>query len=262
MINESKVLKKLRSGEVVCSFKLNLCSGHAAELAALAGFDCIWLDMEHVAQDWSAINAQTWAAKAHNTDVMVRVSRGGYSDYIKPFEQNASGILVPHIMSEKDARDIIRMTRFYPVGRRPIDGGNGDGLYGMLDLETYLQHSNNQRFIALQIEDPEPLPELEAIADLEGYDMLFFGPGDFSQGIGAPGRWNHPELLKTRERIATTAHKYGKFAATTGTLDNLESLINMGYGFVNIGADVVGLADYCGKLTRGFKKMCELKPHL
>jgi 4-hydroxy-2-oxoheptanedioate aldolase len=188
---------------------------------------------------------------------MVRVSRGGYSDYIKPFEQNASGILVPHIMSADDARKVVNMTRFYPVGRRPIDGGNSDGCYGMTDLDTYLEHSNSQRFIALQIEDPEPLAELDAIADMEGYDMLFFGPGDFSQGIGAPGQWDHPKLIKTRERIAATARKYGKFAATTGTLDTLESLIDLGYNFVNIGADVVGLTDYCGKLARGFKKICE-----
>ena len=252
-MRESQVLKKLRNGENVCCFKLNFSSGQAAEIVAMLGFDCIWVDQEHTAQDWAAVIAQNWAAQAHNVDVMVRVSRGSYSDYIKPFEINAAGIMVPHIMDVEDARKVIYMTRFHPIGRRPIDGGNGDGAYGMIDINEYIKQANEQRFIALQIEDPEPLDTLEEIADLDGYDMLFFGPGDFSQGIGAPGQWDHPELLKTRERVATVARKYGKFAATVGNLSNFKDLINMGYQFINLGADVVGLTNYCRELVQGFR---------
>ncbi|MDD4193187.1 MAG: aldolase/citrate lyase family protein, partial [Mangrovibacterium sp.] len=101
-------------------------------------------------------------------------------------------------------------------------------------------------------EDPEPLDDLEAIAALEGYDMLFFGPGDFSHGIGAPGKWDHPLLLETRERIAKAARKYGKFAATTGSIQNAGELVSMGYQFINIGADVIGLCSYCSKLVSDF----------
>ena len=252
-IRESQVLKKLRAGENVCSFKLNLCCGQVAELAAMTGFDCIWLDQEHVATDWSVLSAQTWAAKVYDVDVMIRVSRGGYSDYIKPFEIDAAGILVPHIMDVEDARKVVRTTRFHPVGRRPIDGGNSDGAYSMIPMLEYMKQANEQRFIALQIEDPEPLDTLEEIADLEGYDMLFFGPGDFSQGIGAPGQWDHPELLQTRERIAAVARKYGKFAATVGNLSNFKNLINMGYQFINLGSDVTGLTKYCSDLVQGFR---------
>ena len=253
-MRESRVLRKLRAGETVCSFKLNLSCGQAAELVAMTGFDCIWLDMEHIAQDWSVIAAQNYAAKTYDTDVMVRVSRGGYSDYIKPFEMDATGIMVPHIMNLDDARKVVHFTRFHPIGRRPIDGGNSDGCYTMVDLDDYIKQSNEQRFVVLQIEDPEPLDSLEAIAELEGYDMLFFGPGDFSQGIGAPGQWNHPLLLKTREQVAKIARKYGKFAGTTGSIDNYKNLIEMGYNFVNLGSDVVGLTAYCQKLAGEFKR--------
>ena len=253
-MRESQVLRKLRAGEIVNCIKLNLCDGYVAELAAIAGFDCIWLDREHVVQDWSVITAQNWAAKAHDTDVMVRVSRGSYSEYVKPFEIDVSGIMVPHIMSIEDAKKVIRMTRFHPVGRRPIDGGNSDGGYSAMDFDYYLEQSNRQRFVVLQIEDPEPLDALDAIADLEGYDMLFFGPGDFSQGIGAPGQWNHPKLVETRELVAKVAHKYGKYAGTVGRIDNLNQLTDMGYGFISIGADVVGLTNYFKNLIERFNK--------
>ncbi|MFA7492869.1 MAG: aldolase/citrate lyase family protein [Proteiniphilum sp.] len=254
-MKESRVLKKLRAGEVVSCFKLNLSGGEVAEIAAMSGFDCIWLDREHVVQDWSDIKAQNWAAKSYNADVMVRVSRGNYSDLIKPLEMDATGLLVPHIMNLEDAKKIIHFTRFHPIGRRPIDGGNADGGYTNLDFDKYLEQANAQRFIALQIEDPEPLDDLEAIAALEGYDMLFFGPGDFSQGIGAPGQWDHPLLIETRKRVAEVARKYGKFAATTGSVHNVEELINMGYQFISIGADVIGLSSYCNELVHSFNRL-------
>lgn len=251
-MRESNVLKKLNQGENTVCFKINIPSGQIAELAAIAGFDCLWLDMEHVAQDWSVIQMQNWAARAHDVDVMVRVERGSYSDYIKPFELDAAGILVPHIMSLKDAESVVKMTRFHPIGRRPVDGGNSDGAYACLDFNTYLKQSNEQKFVALQIEDPEPLDELEAIAALEGYDMLFFGPGDFSQGLGVPGQWDHPEIQRTRELVAKTARNHGKHAGTVGSLDNCQSLIDMGYNFISIGADVIGLSGYCKQIVAGF----------
>ena len=251
----SRVLQKLRAGEIVSCFKLNLSCGRAADIAAISDFDCLWLDMEHVPSDWSVIEKQIWAAKARNVDVMVRVSRGGYSDYIKPLELDASGIMVPHIMSLADAENVVRMTRFHPVGRRPVDGGNADGAYCKIDFLKYLKQANEQRFVAIQIEDPEPLDDLEAIVSLEGIDMIFFGPGDFSHGIGAPGEWNCTKLVETRRRIAEICTAHGKFAATIGSIDNLDELVSMGYRFISVGADVVGLGQYCENTITEFRKI-------
>ncbi|MEJ7767250.1 MAG: aldolase/citrate lyase family protein [Chitinophagaceae bacterium] len=251
-MRRSRVLDKLRAGKTVSCVKLNIADAQVSALASMCGFDCVWVDTEHMATDWSVINSHIWATKAHDVDIMVRVSRGSYSEYIKPLELDATGILVPHIMSLEDAKKVIHMTRFHPIGRRPIDGGGADGSYTNLDFNQYLQQANDQRFISLQIEDPEPLDQLEAIAALEGYDMLFFGPGDFSQGIGAPGDWTNSRLMEARKYIAETAVKYGKIAATTGGIDSLPELIAMGYQFINIGADIVGLSNYFHQLVNRF----------
>ena len=248
----SRVLKKLRSGQVATCFKLNLADARAAEIAALAGFDCLWTDLEHVPNDLSTIERIIWAAKSQDTDVLVRVSRGGYSDYIRPLELDAAGIMVPHCMNLADAREVVRMTRFHPLGVRPVDGGNADGAYCGVDFNRYLEQANEQRMVVVQIEDPEPLEELDAIAALPGIDMLFFGPGDFSQAIGAPGVWDHPRLVEARRRVAEAATAAGKFAGTVGSAANLEELIAQGYRFISIGADVVGLAQYCSSVMRTF----------
>ena len=251
-MRESKVLKNLRAGIHASCLKVNFNDPQVSELAAMSGFDCLWIDREHQAQDWSVVASHIWAAKSHDVDVMVRVSRGSYSDYIKPMELDATGILVPHIMSLEDAKNVIHMTRFHPQGRRAVDGGNADGGYTRYDMLPYMAFSNRQRFVVLQIEDPEPLNDLDAIAALDGFDMLFFGPGDFSQGIGAPGVWDHPLLLETRKAVATAARKHGKFAATVGGPGNLAELKEMGYHFISMGADVVGVKNYCQELLSAF----------
>jgi 4-hydroxy-2-oxoheptanedioate aldolase len=252
-MKESKVLRKLRAGKIVSCFNVHF-DAQSSDIAGMSGFDCLWIDREHMAGDWSDLKMHIWAAKSHDMDVMVRVARGSYSDYIKPLELDASGIMVPHIMGIEDARNVVHMTRFHPQGRRPLDGGNADGEYTRIAYTDYIKQANEQRFIILQIEDPEPLEELEAIAALDGIDMLFFGPADFSHGIGAPGNWNHPKLLETRKRVAEVAVKNGKYAGIPAGIDNLDALIEMGYSFFAIGSDVIAVGSYCDQLMEGFLK--------
>jgi 4-hydroxy-2-oxoheptanedioate aldolase len=252
----SKVLRKLRNGEAVSCLNVHF-DPQVTDIAGMAGFDCVWIDREHLAGDWSSLQMHIWAAKSNDMDVMVRVSRGSYSDYIKPLELDATGIMVPHIMGIDDARKVVQMTRFHPIGRRPLDGGNADGGYATIDYKDYLPQANKERFVIVQIEDPEPLGDLDAIAALDGIDMLFFGPADFSQGIGAPGDWDHPKLADARRRVSEAAAKHGKFAGTTGTINNIDELIKSGYKFINIGADVVGVGTYCRQLIAGFSKKIE-----
>lgn len=248
----SKVLEKLRAGEVVSCTKLNMQDSILVELAGMSGLDCVWVDMEHIPNDYSVIGKQILAAKASNIDILVRVPRGGYSDYIRPLEMDATGIMVPHIMSLEDAKKVVWMTRFHPIGRRPVDGGNADGAYCNIDFNDYLNQANERRFVMVQIEDPEPLAELDAICSLEGIDIIFFGPGDFSHGIGAPGQWDHPELLRAKELVAKTAVKHGKFAGTVGSAANKDALIDMGYRFISIGADVVAMTQYYNSIAGSF----------
>jgi len=247
-MRKSRVLETLRAGKVAKSIKLNLHDPKIAEIAGMCGFDAIWMDMEHVPTDWQSIENGIRAAKIYDADLVVRVERGTYSDYVRPFESDASGIIVPHIMNAQEVRQIVRTTRFHPLGMRPVDGGNTDGAFCMIDFNEYLRQANANRFVCVQIEDVEPLDQLEEIASVEGIDMIFFGPGDFSQSLGCPGQWDHPKLVSTRKLIAEVCHKHGKYAATVGGPGNYKQLVDMGYTYINIGADVVGLSSYFSRL--------------
>ncbi len=246
-MRKSKVIKKINEGKTAFSIKLNLADPRGAELAAMSGFDCIWIDMEHVPSDYSTIENLNRAAKLYDCDVLCRIGRtGGYSDIIRPLEADCTGIMVPHLMSLEEAKQIVYYTKFHPIGRRPLDGGNADGKFCLVDGKDYMKEANEERFTVIQIEDPEPVKELEEICALEGIDMIFFGPADFSQGIGAPCDWDNPQIDETRKLVAKTARKYGKMAGTTGSVATAQARIDEGYNFINVGADVGGLAAFYG----------------
>ena len=243
-MRESRVLRKLREGKVATCVKLNLLDPRVAEIAAMSGFDCLWIDMEHVPTDYATVENMVRAAKIYDTDILTRVARGPYSNMTVPLEADSTGIMVPHLMSLAEAKQVVYYTKFHPIGRRPVDGGNADGKYCLVDADDYMKQANEQRFVIVQIEDPEPLEELEEICALPGIDMIFFGPADFTQGAGIPNDFSNPKVLETKKLIAKTARKYGKFAGTVGGIGNQDELIAMGYNFISLGADVVALSAY------------------
>ena len=210
----SRVLDKMRAGKKAISYKINLGCPRAVEIAAMSGFDCVWICQEHVPTDHATMEAQILAAKAFDTDIIVRVAKGSYSDFIRPLEADATGIMVPHLMSAEEARKIARTTRFQPIGLRPVDGGNADGMFCMLPFGEYIKFANENRMVIVQIEDPEATEQLEEICQVPGIDMIFFGPGDYSHAIGDPGNISSPEIVRVRKLVVETAHRYGKFAGT------------------------------------------------
>ena len=251
----SRVLKKLRDGKIATCTKMNLADPRAVQVAGLVGFDCVWLCTEHVPTTMGDIESQIMAAKLHDMDPMVRVPRGSYSDLIQPLEADAAGIMVPHCMSLADAQAIVQQTRFHPIGRRPVDGGNVDGSFCMIPFTEYIQQANEQRFVIVQIEDPEPLEELDDICQVEGIDMIFFGAGDFSHSIGVPAQMQHPEVQKARKRVAETANKYGKIAAINCMPDGIQQMVDMGFRFIGCGADVAALGAYWKNVAEEFAKI-------
>lgn len=243
-MRNSRALKVMRNGGVAVSIKCNLADPREAEIAAGCGFDCIWIDLEHVPNSMSTVGEFVRAAKIHDCDVLTRVARGSYSDLIRPLEADSTGIMVPHLMNLEEAKKIVYYTKFHPVGRRPVDGGNADAGFVCQDMLEYIREANDQRFVVVQIEDPEPLQELDEICALPGIDMIFFGPADFSQGMGKPFQFGNKDLIAVRKQIAETARKYHKLAGTVGCTENIAELASLGYQFINIGSDVNALYDY------------------
>lgn len=239
---QSRVRRLLRAGKIPSVLKINLCDPRVIEIAALCGADALWLCTEHVPNDWLALENQIRAARIYGADTLVRVGRGSYSDYIRPLEAGATGIIVPHVGNAGEARQIVDWCRFHPIGRRALDGGNIDGQFCLTSITDYVAQSNEDRLIILQIESPEALEKVDEIAAVPGFDGLLFGPGDFSHRIGHVGELTHPRVVDARKRVAAAARAAGKFAMASGLIAPFPELVAEGYQLVGVGADVACLA--------------------
>ncbi len=257
-MRKSRIKRKINEEGIAFSLKLNFNDPRGVELGAMCGFDAIWVDMEHVPSTFVEIENMVRAAKLYDTDIITRVAKGCYSDYIRPLEADSTGIMVPHLMNFEEAQKIVYYTKFHPIGRRPLDGGNADGAYCLIEPQNYMKTANEERITIVQIEDPEPMGDLEKICALPGIDMIFFGPADFSQGIAAPCEFSNPQLLDARKRVAECARKHNKFAGTTGGVGNYKELWSEGYNFINLTSDVIVLGNTYRDIIKTVKSKEEI----
>jgi 4-hydroxy-2-oxoheptanedioate aldolase len=251
-LRSSHILRELRAGRHATALKLNLIDPRIVELAGLADASAVWLCNEHVPNDWLNLEHQVRAAKLHDLDTIVRVSKGSYSDYVKPFELDATAIMVPHVTTAEEARAIVDMVRCHPLGRKPLDAGNMDGLFCQVPLAEYAAHCNTERLVILQIESPEALERVEEIAAVPGFDALLFGAGDYSHRIGKLGQATSPEVVAARKRVAAAALKHGKHVMVASLYGQLEQLLEEGTRIFCLGADVIEVGNAFHKLVSNF----------
>ncbi|MBZ2198997.1 HpcH/HpaI aldolase family protein [Occultella gossypii] len=234
----SSLAQHLRAGELALTIKVNLSDPQVCEIAALAGADAVWLDREHCVGDWPGLYHQILAARRRDTEAIVRVPRGSYSDIVKPYELGASAVMVPQIADLNDAAAVVAQAKFAPVGERALDGGNSDGDFGRLAFGDYMERAERDTLLILQLESPAAVEQADRIAALAGVDVVFFGPGDFAQKAGIPGQFGHADVLAAQEAVADAARNNGIVAGTVlhpGT--SVESLVTQGFTLINVAAD-------------------------
>ena len=252
-MHESGVLNKLRNDDPVWCAKTNLTDPNVIEIMGYLGIHCVWLCMEHCPVNMETVHNQIRTAKMMGMDAMVRVSKGSYSDLIRPFEMDATGIMVPHCMSGDEAADIVRMTRFQPLGRRAWDGGNSDGPFCMRPPTEYLSFANDQRFVIVQIEDKEAVDCMEDIVAVDGIDIFFLGPGDLSHSYGVPGEFGHPSVRGAVDKLAELCAKYNRCWGMPCGPDDAAGLMAKGARFLAAGADVTAIAEKFRSMREGYE---------
>ena len=151
---KSRVKRTTSAGKVATILKCNTVDIKVAEIFALAQPDAIWLCMEHGSLDYNQAENQSNAAKIYDVDSLLRVNRGSYSNYIRGLEVDCTGLIIPQIKSLADAKEIEEFTKFPPIGKRGVDGGNNDGKYTKLDMAEYIKQANQERLVIYQIETP------------------------------------------------------------------------------------------------------------
>lgn len=249
----SKIKAKLAKNEPVLLTTLHFGDATVFEMTSLMGWDGIWLDLEHHGHSVETAAHLARAARVGSSDIMIRPAKGEFMRMGRILEIGAQGIMYPRCDNAEEARQVVRWSKFAPLGERGIDSGNADNPYCMMPLVEYLQAANEQTFIVIQIEDPKALVHAEAMAAVEGVDVLFLGPGDFSILAGVPGQFDHPKIKEAMHTVAAAAKKAGKhWGMPIFSMDHAKEVMELGGRFLCHGADLLMVKNGLEEIARKF----------
>jgi len=177
-MRSSTTLRRIRDGEVIRTCVLGHYIPAFVCHAARAGYDCIWLDLEHRALTLREVQALLAFSHLYDIDIMLRPPTLEKTGLYRYLEDGAAGLLIPHVSTPEKAQMLVDAVKFPPIGDRGIDNAGLDADFHLHDADEYVAWANRETFLCVQIETPEGVRNVDDIATVEGVDMIFVGPGD------------------------------------------------------------------------------------
>lgn len=245
--------QRLQSGEALIGLWLGLANPYSAELAANAGFDWLLIDGEHAPNDLRSLLGQLQAVAPYASQPVIRPVVGDTALIKQVLDIGVQTLLVPMVESVEQARELVRATRYPPLGVR----GVGSALARASRWNTvtgYLDKADEQICLLVQIENREGLANLDAIAAVDGVDGVFIGPADLSAALGYRGNPGHPDVQAAIEDAIVRITTAGKAAGILSADETLaRRYLELGATFVAVGVDTTVLMRGLQSLASTFK---------
>jgi 2-keto-3-deoxy-L-rhamnonate aldolase RhmA len=207
------------------------------EASGHAGFDWAVLDMEHTPMDLSTLVSMLQATLGTTMVPIVRVPSNDPVTVKRVLDAGAVTVLFPFVQDADEAARAVASTRYPPEGVRGMAGMSRASKFGT--TPNYMTTANAGQAVIVQIETPQAMDQLEAIAAVPGVDALFIGPGDLAGTMGLPGQIGHPSVVASMERAAERAHAVGmRIGTVMGTVEQVQHFRAAGYDFVGLASDL------------------------
>lgn len=225
----SRVKAKLKRGEPALVTCLHFLDAAVFEMTSILGFDCIWMDLEHHPTGVETAANLMRGARVGVADILARPGKGELMRMGRLLELGASGIMYPRCSGVEEAKEVVRWSKFAPLGTRGFDGAGPDSRFASMSMTDYLAAANEETFIVIQLEEQAAVDQAEAIAAIPGVDVLMLGPADFSVLSGIPGQFDHPKVQAAVEKIAAAAKNQGKhWGMPSFSLEHARQLLALG----------------------------------
>ncbi|MFN9721288.1 MAG: HpcH/HpaI aldolase family protein [Planctomycetota bacterium] len=239
-MRRSKTLERIRRGEHVRM----CCLGHYIpsyiKQAAFYGYDCIWLDLEHRGIPDRDVQNLLTHSHLHDIDIMLRPPTLEKTRLYRYLEDGATGLMIPHVNTAEKAQMLVEATKFPPLGDRGLDGAGLDANYMVDGADVFTAEANRETFLVVQVETPEAIANVEAIAAVPGLDGIFVGPGD----LGLRLKYDQTGLTLDAafSRVAAACRANGKFwGSPAGTKEILHQRQRLGAQLMNFGGEFVAI---------------------
>jgi 4-hydroxy-2-oxoheptanedioate aldolase len=206
--------QKLEKGEMALGPFMKFSDPAAVEIAGLAGFDFVIIDMEHGPISYERAQDLIRAAELRNITPVIRVPENTEIYIQRALDIGAKAVQVPQVSTVKDAEAVAKSSRFFPEGARGACRYVKAANYSSTPKAEYFSQANNEVLTIIHIEGLEGISNLPEIVKVPGIDIIFLGPYDLSQSCGVPGQVDHPEVVLKMTEAVELARKQGKMVGT------------------------------------------------
>jgi len=237
---ENTTKQKLKRGELALGFGVHhLRTAGTAMLAAAAGHDWLFIDMEHGAISPHDATQICIAALPTGVTPIVRICADALDEGTRCLDNGALGVIVPHVDTVERAKQIAKAFRYPPIGHRSWGGPPavfGFKAPGNAEAQAAL---NKAVLVVAMIESPEAVRNAKAIAAVEGIDALLIGTSDLTAELGISGQIDHPKVVEAYDAVGAACRANGKALGMGGVYDkeNASRYIKSGARMVLSGSD-------------------------
>lgn len=253
------VREKLARDEVVASMTVRLVRTiEVARIARAAGFDTLYVDMEHSSLSFDTTGQICMAAQDCGVTPFVRVPSLRADDIARVLDGGAMGVIAPHVRSAEDARALVEAARFPPRGHRSASGGLPQFDFRAVTAAEANPLLDAATMVVPMVETIEALENVEEIAAVDGVDMLLIGSNDLTAEMGIHGQYDHPRLREAFVRVIAACRARGKHVGIGGLAsrpDLVSEFVRMGARYVSTGTDLGFLS---GAATAKAKQVREI----
>jgi len=206
------IKQKILSGQKVHGSMIRLQRNPAISFFAKnAGLDFLLYDCEHGAYTFENLHDLFVTGNAMGFDSFVRVAELSKDWISRALDSGATGIMVPMTETPEQAKEIVKWSKFTPIGDRGYGSGLAHSNYLGGGKHTDVMKAQNDRVVTIaQIETALGVANADAIAGTEGIDVLLIGPNDLSISLGIPGDLMNPIELEAIAKVAAACKKHGK----------------------------------------------------
>lgn len=180
-----KLKSKLRSGVRLRGGILRLPAEMLVELSGIAELDYVLVDCEHGPDDLVVLQQHIALAQAHGVPVLVRVGRADANQVLRVLDLGAEGIVVPHVESASEAREVVRSAHYPPRGERGFATYSRAGRFGAVTAAEHLRAAQDVLVIAM-VETALGVENAAEIVAVDGVDAVWVGPADLAVSLGVP----------------------------------------------------------------------------
>lgn len=233
--------EKLLRGEIASTLSVKLVKTvEIAGMAKTAGFDGILIDMEHSSFDLETTGQLCIAALYTGISPIVRAPSKDPFFVSRILDGGALGVIVPHIRSVQDAKDVVAAAKFQPIGHRSSTNGLPHYQFRSIPAKISNSVTNAATMVIPMIETLEALELVDEIAAVEGVDSLLIGTNDLTAEMGIPGDFENSRVTEAYERTIAACNKHGKWVGVGGLhsrMDLVEKFCSMGARWVMAATD-------------------------